>query len=176
MGHLLYLRLLVLRQTVEALRERREGVVGRACLKGQSALKAVRIVGHDTIERVGRATHHDVPQQFVDVHVDGLCRLRLAVVGRAVVGLSQHDGEVAHRRAPLLRDGVGLGCEGEGMLALGVGQSVGKVGHGGVERQPAHGILRVLGLLLLVLGRPLSCAPFLLGLQIALVHHFHLRE
>ena len=62
------------------------------------------------------------------------------------------------------------------MLALGVGQSVGQVGHGGVERQPAHGILRVLGLLLLVLGRPLACAPFLLGLQIALVHHFHLRE
>ena len=62
------------------------------------------------------------------------------------------------------------------MLALGVGQTVGQVGHGGVERQPAHGILRVLGLLLLVLGRPLSCAPFLLGLQIALVHHFHLRE
>ena len=98
----------------------------------------------------GRATHHHVPQQLLYVDVDGVRRLRLAVVGRAVVGLAQHDGEVAHRRAPLLRHSVGLGRKRKSMLALGVGQSVGEVGHGVVEGQVAHGIFRVLGLLLLL--------------------------
>ena len=37
-------------------------------------------------------------------------------------------------------------------------------------------LLRVLGLLLLVLGRPLPRAPFLLGLQVAFIDHFYLGE
>ena len=48
------------------------------------------------------------------------------------------------------------------MLALGIGQALGQVGHGVVERQTAHGQLRFLGLLLLVLRRPLLRPPLVL--------------
>ena len=108
------------------------------------------------------------------MHVHRLGAPRLALIARAVIGLSQHHGEVAHGRPPFLRHRIGLGCEGEGVLAARVGQSFGQVCHRVVERQAAHGQLRFLGLLLLVLGRPLALSPLVLLLLIHLVHGLHL--
>ena len=173
MGYLTDAVALLLGEHVQVVGERRERVVGRA-RHGYAALETVGVVAHHTVEGVGRAAHHHVPQQVVDMHVHRLGAAGLALVARAVVGLAQHHGEVAHRRTPFLRHRVGFGCEGEGMLAACVGESLGKVGHGVVQRQAAHGQLGLLGLLLLVLGGALPLAPLVLLLLVDLVHGPHL--
>ena len=56
------------------------------------------------------------------------------------------------------------------MLALGVGQSFGQIGHRVVQCQEPHGQFRFLGLFLLVLSRPL------LGSPLVFLHLIHLVE
>ena len=107
------------------------------------------------------------------MHVHGLGTSCLTLIACAVIGLSQHHGEVAHCRPPFLSYCISLGREREGVLSVCVGKSLGKVGNGIVERQTAHRQLRFLGLLLLVLGSSLPGSPLLFLLLVHLVHCLH---
>ena len=173
MGYLTDALTLLVGQHMQILRQRLKRVVGRT-RQGYSALKAVRIVGHHTIQRIRRAAHHHIPQQPVYMHVHGIRTPRLTLIARAVVSLTEHHGEVAHGRTPFLRHRVCLRRKRESMLAVRVGKTFGKVGNGIVERQAAHRQLRLLRLLLLVLRSTLLGTPLVLLLLIHPVHRLHL--
>lgn len=58
---------------------------------------------------------------LVDVDICSIYTLGLTVVLAAIIALAEHNTKVAYAASPLLGYGVGLWCEGIGMLSLCVG-------------------------------------------------------
>ena len=110
------------------------------------------------------------------MYIHGFCTSCLTLVARTIIRLSEHYREIAHRRFPLLRYRVGFWGKREGVLALGVSQTLGKVSHGVVQRQTSYGQFRLFRLFLLVLSCTLLGSPFVLLLLIHFVHLFHFRS
>ena len=108
------------------------------------------------------------------MYVNGIGTAGFALILTAVVTLSQHHRKVAHGRFPFLRYRIRLGRKRKTVLTLGVGQSLGQVGHGVVQRQTAHGQLWLFGLILLILSGTFLGAPLILLLLVHLVQSLQL--
>lgn len=104
-----------------------------------------------------------------------ICALRLAVVAALIISLAQHHTEIAHRRLPLHRHRISLGCKTEAVFLLSIPQSFGYVGKRVVQRQHSYRQFRLFGCLS-ALHASGFLRPFLLllgvdvGLRLQFVH------
>ena len=107
MSNLLNTFRLTVGQHVGLILQWRKGIVGSAC-DGDTALEAVCVIAYHTVEGVGRSAHGHVPKQVLNVNVHGISTLGFAVVLAAIVALTQHHREIAHRGLPFLRHRIGF--------------------------------------------------------------------
>ena len=172
MSYLEYLITLNVGQHIQVFGQSSKRVVGSSAYC-DAALKAIGVVVYDSVESIGSAAHCNVPQQSVDMNINGIRTFCLSIVACAVVSLSQHDAEIAHGSAPLLRYSVSLRRKRKCVLSTRVSQSVCQVGNCVVQSQTANRIFHFLGLFFLVLSSSLFCPPIFFFLQIYFVHVFY---